>query len=91
MALLRLIKNKLIFAGAVLIAVLLGTIRFLSVSRKQHKEKADQLEAILERQEEINELDSELSSDLQSHKAEIKKELKQDEEITSLSDPDNWD
>ena len=91
MALLSLLKTKLlaILAGAV--AVLMFIVAILNASRKKAKKQVKQFKAVLKRKEDIEESDTELSEDLASRKAKISKEIKDGEEITVLSDPNNWD
>jgi len=78
-----------ILAGAV--AVLMFIVAILNASRKKAKKQVKQFKAVLKRKEDIEESDTELSEDLASRKAKISKEIKDGEEITVLSDPNNWD
>lgn len=89
--LLSTLKNKLIAAGAAIIAGLLVTVQFLMKSRRRALESEKRVKAALSRKEDIEDIDSDLSKDLKSHKAEIAKELKEGENVTSLSDPNSWD
>jgi hypothetical protein len=88
---LNLIKSKLILYGGAVLVALLGIIKYLSFSKGVWKDKAKKSMSALKRHEEVQEIDSELSKDLQSKKAEIVKEIKSGEEVTSLSDPNDWD
>jgi len=83
-------KGKLLAILAGTVAVLLFVVKVLAASRRKAKKQVKQFKAVLKRKEDIEESDSELSKDLASRKAKISKELKAGEEITSLSNPDNW-
>jgi len=85
------IKSKALLIGGAIISALLVTLKLLAGSRTRAIKKADRLEGALKRQGEIQEIDSELSKELKSHKAEIAKEIESGEEITSLSNPNDWD
>ena len=91
MALLSLLKSKLLVIGAGLIAFLLVALKFMTASRARAVKRADRAEAQVEFKKRVEESDTELSKDLSSRKAKISKEIKSGEEITSLSDPNNWD
>jgi len=84
-------KGKLLAILAGTVAVLLFVIKVLAASRRKAKKQVKQFKAVLKRKEDIEESDSELSKDLESRKAKISKEIKDGEEITSLSNPNNWD
>jgi len=84
-------KGKLLAILAGTVAVLLFIVKVLAVSRRKAKKQVKQFKAVFKRREDIEESDSELSKDLESRKAKISKEIKAGEEITSLSNPDNWD
>ena len=88
---LSLLKGKLLAAGAVVIAILLGLVKFFASKAKREAQKADKLKAALVFRDDVEELDSELSSDLSSRKAAIVKEIEAGEN-TELTDPNNtWD
>jgi len=84
-------KSKLLAILAGTVAVLLFVVKVLAASRRKAKKQVKQFKAVLKRKEDIEESDTELSKDLTSRKAKISKEIKAGEEITSLSDPNNWD
>jgi len=84
-------KSKLLAILAGTVAVLLFVVKVLAASRRKAKKQVKQFKAVLKRKEDIEESDTELSRDLTSRKAKISKEIKDGEEITSLSNPDNWD
>ena len=88
MALLGLLKSKLLAILAGSVAVLLFIVKVLAASRRKAKKQVKQFKAVLKRKEDIEEADSELSKDLSSRKAQISKEIK-DGEVTSLSDPNS--
>ncbi len=88
MALLSLLKSKLLAILAGSVAVLLFIVSVLNASRKKAKKQVKQFKAVLKRKEDIEEADSELLKDLSSRKAQISKEIK-DGEVTSLSDPNS--
>ena len=83
------LKTKLIAASAVLIALLLGLLKFFMARSRSATKRAERAEAGLQRQSDIEESDSELSKDLSSRKAEIKKEL-EDGSVESLEKPNEW-
>ena len=88
MALLNLLKSKLLAILAGTVAELLFVVKVLAASRRKAKKQAKQFKTILKRKEDIEESDSELSKDLSSRKAKISKEIKAGE-VTSLSDPNS--
>ena len=85
-----LLKTKLIAAGAVLIALLLGLLKFFMARAKSATKRAERAEAGLRRHSDIQESDSELSKDLSSRKAQIKKEIKEGEPVEDLEKPNEW-
>jgi len=85
-----LLKTKLIAAGAVLIALLLGLLKFFMARAKSATKRAERAEAGLRRHSDIQESDSELSKDLSSRKAQIKKELEEDKFVKALEEPNDW-
>ena len=87
---LQLLKTKLIAAGAVLIAVLLGLLKFFMARSRSATKRAERAEAGLELRSDIEESDTELSRDLSSRKAEIKKELEEGDSVESLEKPNEW-
>ncbi len=84
------LKTKLIAAGAVLIALLLGLLKFFMARSKSATKRAERAEAGLQRQSDIQDSDSELSKDLSSRKAQIKKEIKEGKTVKSLEKPNEW-
>ena len=85
------LKTKLIAAGAVLVAVLLGLLKFFMARSKSATKRADRAEAGLQRQSDILESDTELSRDLLSRKAKIKQAIKEGKPIKPLENPnDDW-
>jgi len=88
LALLSLLKSKLLAILAGTVAVLLFIVKVLAASRRKAKKQVKQFKTILKRKEDIEESDSELSKDLASRKAKISKEI-QDGEVTALSDPNS--
>ncbi len=87
---LNLLKGKLLAAGAVVITILLGLVKIFASKAKREAQKADRLKAALEFRDDVEDLDTELSSDLQVRKDTIRKEIEDDEEVTSLSTPNDW-
>ena len=85
------LKAKLyaIFAG--ILVVLMTIIKVLSGQNRRNKKRAKRAEAQVVFKEKVEDADTELSKDLSSRKAKISKEIKDGEEVTSLSDPNNWD
>ena len=90
MALLASLKTNLIAAGVFLLTLLGGLLKYFMAKAKREEEKADRFKAALDRQSDIQEMDTELDKDFQSHKAAIKKEINDGEEITSLSKPNDF-
>ena len=90
MALLSLLKSKLLAILAGSVAVLLFIVKVLAASRKKAIKQAKQFKAVIKRKEDIEESDTELSKDLASRKAKISKELEDEKSVTSLSDPNDW-
>jgi len=87
-----LLKGKLLAAGAVVIAILLGLVKFFASKAKREARKADKLQAELQFKDDVEELDNELSSNYQPHRAEIVKanaNADDDETFDVLSDPDS--
>ena len=84
-----LLKTKLIAAGAVLIALLLGLLKFFMARSASATKRAERAEAGLQRQSDILEKDSELDKELVSRKAEIKKDL-EDGSVETLEKPNEW-
>ena len=90
MALLSLLKSKLLAILAGSVAVLLFIVKVLAASRKKAIKQAKQFKAVIKRKEDIEESDTELSKDLASRKAKISKEIEDEKSVTSLSDPNDW-
>ena len=90
MALLSLLKNKLLAILAGSVAVLLFIVSVLNASRKKAKKQVKQFKAVLKRKEDIEEAASELSKDLSSRKAKISKEIKDGKTVESLEEPNEW-
>ena len=88
MALLNLLKSKLLVIGAGLIAFLLAALKLMSASRGRAVKRADMAEAELEFKDDVDEMETELSSNYQPHRAEIVNADK-DETFDVLSDPDS--
>ena len=85
------LKTKLIAAGTILIALLLGLLKFFMARSKAATKRADRAEAHVVFKEQVEDSDSELSSDLESRKAEIKQEISEDKPVKSLEEPnDEW-
>jgi len=88
---LSLIKSKFILIGGGIIAFLLAALKVMFASRKKAVQRADRMESALKRQSDIQEIDTELSKELKSRKGQIRKEIEENEEVTSLSNPNTWD
>jgi len=85
------LKGKILLIGGAIIAALLGLLKLFISKAAREKKHRKQLESALERQSDIQEIDSELSKDLQSEKAKIAKEIEDGKQVDSLLDPNTWD
>ena len=84
------LKGKILLIGGAIIAVLAGLLKlFISKAAREERHRK-RLESALERQSDIQEIDSELSKDLESEKAKIAKEIEDDKQVDSLLDPNHW-
>lgn len=87
MALLSLIKSKFLLWGGAVLAVLLGVIKFMAVRNTTLKGQVKQARKQLQKNAEIDKIDSEIDSQTASRRVEARKALENDEIPEHLRNP----
>jgi len=84
------LKVKLFAIGGGIIAFLLALVKVFAGQAKRAKKQAKQFKAVIERKEDIENLDNELDRKRFSKKAQIKKEISEGKPVKSLENPNEY-
>jgi len=83
------LKSKIAAIGAGIIAVLLATIKFLSMRNKSLKKQVKTVKADLKFREETDSMDSEIEQEFSHRAEEAQKDLDDDKIPDHLANPSN--